>query len=68
MKWLVGSFREENIYHFNLTSNRSGLELDNILQGKIANSPEEVEGLLFGKRFGTITDVGVSPDGNLYGE
>jgi glucose/arabinose dehydrogenase len=63
---LVGSFLEGNIYHFDLTSNRSGLELDNMLQDKIANSPEEVEGILFGKGFGTITDIEVSPDGNLY--
>ena len=62
----VGSFLEGSIYHFDLTSNRSGLELDNMLQDKIANSPEEVEGILFGKGFGTITDIEVSPDGNLY--
>ena len=62
----VGSFLEGSIYHFDLTSNRSGLELDNMLQDKIANSHEEVEGILFGKGFGTITDIEVSPDGNLY--
>jgi aldose sugar dehydrogenase len=62
----VGSFLEGNIYHFDLTSNRSSLELDNMLQDKIANSPEEVEGILFGKGFGTVTDIEVSPDGNLY--
>jgi len=62
----VGSFLEGSIYHFDLTSNRSGLELDNMLQDKIANSPEEVEGILFGKGFGTITDIEISPDGNLY--
>ena len=62
----VGSFLEGNIYQFDLTSNRSGLELDNMLQDKIANSPEEVEGILLGKGFGTITDIEVSPDGNLY--
>jgi aldose sugar dehydrogenase len=62
----VGSFLEGSIYHFDLTSNRSGLELDHMLQDKIANSPEEVEGILFGKGFGTITDIEVSPDGNLY--
>jgi glucose/arabinose dehydrogenase len=62
----VGSFLEGNIYHFDLTSNRSGLEIGNMLQDKIANSPEEVEGILFGKGFGTITDIEVSPDGNLY--
>jgi len=37
-----------------------------MLQDKIANSPEEVEGILFGKGFGTITDIEVSPDGQLY--
>ena len=63
---VVGSFLEGNIYHFDLTSNRSALELDNMLQDKVANSPEEVEGTLFGKGFGTITDIEVSPDGNLY--
>ena len=62
----VGSFLEGGIYHFDLTSNRSALELDNMLQDKIANSPEEVEGILFGKGFGTITDIEVSPDGQLY--
>jgi glucose/arabinose dehydrogenase len=62
----VGSYLEGNIYHFDLTLNRSSLELDNMLQDKIANSPEEVEDVLFGKGFGTITDIQVSPDGYLY--
>jgi glucose/arabinose dehydrogenase len=62
----VGSFLEGSIYHFDLTSNHSDLKLDNMLQDKIANSPEEGEGILFGEEFGTITNIKVSPDGNLY--
>jgi aldose sugar dehydrogenase len=62
----VGSFLEGNIYHFDLTANRSTLDLNNLLEDRVASSPEEVETVIFGKGFGTITDLEVGPDGYLY--
>jgi glucose/arabinose dehydrogenase len=43
------------------------LLLDGTLADKIANNPEELEGIKFGEGFGHITDIQISPyDGYLY--
>jgi glucose/arabinose dehydrogenase len=54
------------IYHFELNEERSGLVLTRELQDKIANTQEELEDIIFGKFFGTITDIEVGPDGYIY--
>jgi aldose sugar dehydrogenase len=57
------------LYNFKLNPQRTGLLFDNSgpLADKIANSPEEIQETIFGKGFGVITDIQVSPyDGNLY--
>lgn len=57
------------LYNFKLNPQRTGLLFDNSgpLADKIANTPEEIQETIFGKGFGVITDIQVSPyDGNLY--
>jgi aldose sugar dehydrogenase len=55
-----------NIYHFDLSEDRTELELSGPLEDKIAHDTEEQEEALFGYGFGIITDLEVGPDGNLY--
>jgi aldose sugar dehydrogenase len=57
-----------NIYHFKLNTQRTGLQLPNgPLADGIANSNDSLDQIIFGKGFGGITDLKVSPyDGYLY--
>ncbi|HYY68000.1 MAG TPA: PQQ-dependent sugar dehydrogenase [Nitrososphaeraceae archaeon] len=57
-----------NIYHFKLNSQRTGLLLaSGPLADGVANSNDSLTQIIFGKGFGGITDLKVSPyDGNLY--
>lgn len=57
-----------NIYHFKLNSQRTGLLLPSgPLADGVANSNDSLTQIIFGKGFGGITDLKVSPyDGNLY--
>jgi aldose sugar dehydrogenase len=64
----VGDFHNGYLYHFDLNKQRTALSLKGVLQDKIANTPDELNkgGIIFGKRFGAITDLQVGPDGYLY--
>jgi hypothetical protein len=57
-----------NIYHFKLNAQRTGLLLPKgPLADRVANSSDSLDQIIFGKGFGAITDLKVSPyDGNLY--
>jgi aldose sugar dehydrogenase len=57
-----------NIYHFKLNSQRTGLLLPaGPLEDWIANSNDSLDQIIFGKGFGGIADLKVSPyDGYLY--
>jgi aldose sugar dehydrogenase len=57
-----------NIYHFKLNPQRTGLLLPSgPLAGGVANSSDPLNQIIFGKGFGGITDLKVSPyDGYLY--
>ena len=57
-----------NIYHFKLNAQRTGLLLPKgPLADGVANSSDSLDQIIFGKGFGAITDLKVSPyDGNLY--
>lgn len=55
-----------NIYHFNLSEDRTELVLNDPLGDKIAQNPKEMNEIIFGYGFGVITDLEVGPDGNLY--
>ena len=54
------------IYHFDLNQNRTGLQLSESLQDKIANNLNELKSISSAVGFGRITDMQVGPDGYLY--
>ena len=55
------------LYHFDLNSNRTGLDLPKPLQDKIVDNYEDEElNVIFGRNFGVISDIEVGPDGYLY--
>jgi aldose sugar dehydrogenase len=62
----VGDVNTGNLYYFKLNQNRDGLVLSGPLADKVANSLDELKSVIFGKGFGTITDLQVGPDGYLY--
>ena len=62
----VGDVNTGNLYNFKLNEDRTGLLLSGALQGKVANSPDDLKPVIFGHGFGTITDLEVGPDGFLY--
>jgi len=63
----VGDYNNDNLYHFKLNQNRSGLLLNGTLANKIAYTPEGSKPVVFGTGFqGGVTDIQVGPDGDLY--
>lgn len=64
----VGDVHNGRLYHFDLNSERTGLELPEILSDKIIETPTSpgLEDIIFGQGFAGITDVEVGPDGYLY--
>jgi aldose sugar dehydrogenase len=62
----VGDVHNGNLYHFNLNNDRTSLLLDGMLSDKVANSPNELEKVVFAQGFSAITDLEVGPDGYLY--
>lgn len=54
------------VYHFELNNNRTGLELNEPLQDKIADNMNELKNISSVVGFGRITDMQVGPDGYLY--
>jgi glucose/arabinose dehydrogenase len=61
----MGNVRGQ-VYHFDLVSNRTKLDLSGPLSDKVVQDPDETESSIFGSEFGIITDMEVGPDGNLY--
>jgi glucose/arabinose dehydrogenase len=57
-----------NIYHFDLTADRTALKLHGSLRDKLAESSDQksLQDVIFGKGFGSVTDLEVGPDGYLY--
>jgi aldose sugar dehydrogenase len=62
----VGDVNTGNLYNFKLNEDRTGLLLSGPLEGKVANSLDDLKSVIFGHGFGTITDIEVGPDGFLY--
>jgi glucose/arabinose dehydrogenase len=63
----VGSIKPNgDLYHFDLNSKRTGLDLQGPLENKIAYKYEYLRNYIFGKNFGVISDITVGPDGYLY--
>jgi glucose/arabinose dehydrogenase len=61
-----------HLFHFNLTGNRRKIGVDDPrLEDRVADNLAkfeitESESLLFGRNFGTVTDLKTGPNGNLY--
>jgi aldose sugar dehydrogenase len=62
----VGDVNHQNLYHFDLTENRTELLLDNKIINKTAESRKDSKDIVFAKGIGRVTDIDVGPDGNLY--
>lgn len=64
----VGDVHNGRLYHFDLNSERTGLELPEALSDKVIETPTSpgLEDIIFGQGFAGITDVEVGPDGYLY--
>jgi aldose sugar dehydrogenase len=63
----VSDITQGNIYHFDLTGNRTNLILDGLLADKVSNNSTENQDIIFGEGFGGISDLEVGPyDGYLY--
>ena len=62
----VGDVHMGNLYHFELNEERTGLLLDGPLEDKVADDNEELGGVIFGRNFGSISDLEVGPEGYLY--
>jgi glucose/arabinose dehydrogenase len=63
----VSDITQGNIYHFDLTGNRTNLLLEGLLADKISNNSTENQDIIFGEGFGGISDLEVGPyDGYLY--
>jgi glucose/arabinose dehydrogenase len=69
----VAGFLSGNIYHFDLTQNRTALRVDGALKDRIANNTKELEDVIFVRGFGYgiegggVTDIEEGPyDGYLY--
>ena len=62
----VSDYHGGRIYHFDLDRTRTELLLNDTLQDKVVDSPDEIEQQIFGQGFGGITNMEVGPDGYLY--
>jgi aldose sugar dehydrogenase len=62
----VSDFNGGNIYDFDLSPDRTEINLSDQLADTIANSADELENIILAQGFGAITDMEVGPDGNLY--
>lgn len=63
----VSDITQGNIYHFDLTGNRTNLILNGLLVDKVSNNSTENQGIIFGEGFGGISDLEVGPyDSYLY--
>jgi glucose/arabinose dehydrogenase len=62
----VGDLNNGNLYHFDLSEDRSQLLLDGPLKDRIANNQDELQKAILGHGFNGISDIEVGPDGYLY--
>jgi aldose sugar dehydrogenase len=62
----VGGFNYGLLFHFDLDEERRNFVLQEPLTDKVADNDDETNGIIFGSGFGSITDIEVGPDGDLY--
>ena len=62
----VADIDNGNIYHFDLTEDRSSLVLKDNLTDKVADNKKEYNDVIFAEGFRGITDLEIGPDGYMY--
>jgi aldose sugar dehydrogenase len=62
----VGDINNGRLYHFDLNQDRTGLLLQGVLEDKVANTVQELDTVIFGTGFRSISDIETGPDGYLY--
>ena len=62
----VADINNGRLYHFDLNVDRTGLILEGVLEDKVADNVAELNGVIFGTGFRSISDIEVGPDGYLY--
>lgn len=62
----AADYNNNYLYNFDLTEDRTRLDLDGPLLDKVANNNKELDDLVFGQGFGVATDIREGPDGYLY--
>ncbi|MDQ4015169.1 MAG: PQQ-dependent sugar dehydrogenase [Thermoproteota archaeon] len=62
----VADINNGRLYHFDLNVDRTGLILEGVLEDKVADNAAELDGVIFGTGFRSISDIEVGPDGYLY--
>ena len=55
-----------HLYHFDLNENRTKIDLEGPLVDGVANTTNEIDDVIIAKKFPSIVDLEVSPDGYLY--
>ncbi|HWS20982.1 MAG TPA: PQQ-dependent sugar dehydrogenase [Nitrososphaera sp.] len=62
----VADINNGRLYHFDLNQDRTGLLLEAPLEDKVADTVPELDSVIFGTGFRSISDIEVGPDGYLY--
>src|SRR5215203_5656925 len=62
----VGDINNGRLYHFDLNQDRTGLLLEGVLGDRVANTVQELDSVIFGTGFRSISDIETGPDGYLY--
>jgi glucose/arabinose dehydrogenase len=62
----VADINNGRLYHFDLNQDRTGLLLEGVLEDKVANTVQELDSVIFGTGFRSISDIETGPDGYLY--
>jgi glucose/arabinose dehydrogenase len=62
----VADINHGRLYHFDLNQDRTGLLLEGVLADRVANTVQELDSVIFGTGFRSISDIEVGPDGYLY--
>jgi aldose sugar dehydrogenase len=62
----VADINNGRLYHFDLNPDRTGLLLEGPLEDKVADTVPELDSVIFGTGFRSISDIEVGPDGYLY--
>jgi glucose/arabinose dehydrogenase len=62
----VGDINNGRLYHFDLNQDRTGLLLEGVLEDRVANTVQELDSVIFGTGFRSISDIETGPDGYLY--